>query len=1359
MERQTIIYTALPNGRPADGTVRLSVFISPRLWNIVPGSGPMTLERFRWFLNWPRQVALARWQVTFDAGQPIDATVEENLPLREDLWQALFRSETRVIPYQFEDYRGTRIQTIESQKLHDFISDLYGRAALDASELPRASDLAEDDAIKQIARPSVPERPLPDEPRPAPIDMGGRPEPAPKPGHGCLWGCLTVPLWPLRLLVRLIRAILRLLGLLENGIPHEGALPSEPVPAPPPAPPLPDPVPLPPPVIPPVSNQQFNDLADFVARWNDTAEEMPSADEIERTFDFHRMIAALGDYPKLLRALGLVVDLRVPIGDAVGATGIVSVSPGFGLTSTDVEVSPRTRYLLDEEAFLAEPRAGSEISNGLLRLEDESMFRVIQTDVVGGGTKLQNAATNLVAYADKDSRPPTMPDRAGLPALRTMGISVVRLKTADELRHAFDRSHALHSAVAKRDQSPQPPEPIDAGAPLPETDELFADDLVRGYRIDIFDSASNKWHSLCEREGKYEFLELMDAAGRQGPAPIRLSDEGFVQFSAAQPRDTSDRRMRVGDALFVWDGWSLCAPRLGRTIMPSPEATDSDVPPPTVVGDVENTPATAFKLVVTFEPKPRSLPRLRFHYQYRIRARICDLAGNSVFDAGDAGFQAGTDDGPGRTALFPFARYEPVSPPAVMLRRPPIEGESLERVVVRTPDVNGTDRESERHIIPPRVSQLMAELHGGFDNVNSPAQSWERARREGADLEQHAKEHTTYENGQMQKALVYEGAQIPTPYLCDPLSRGALLLDSRLPWSDDAVAWNADFNLRVPFDGEWPDRFAFRLRVRAIPGGQAPAAAHWDAANREVTIELPESAQRNVQLNSWFELDDLERMGVWHWAKAAAPPGELSRLEAEAVAGRSWILLPWRTLSLVHAVQRPLQPPHIKEKGLAPVKAKIGHTFATLVGAVTTHVASTGKVDLDASWTDPIDDPLDAIPPRTAESRAHVCEVLVAESDTDTAIVNTDKTLPTHDFGDTKYHRVTYRPTATTRFREYFPASGLSAADLSVSGDGFAVDVKNSSRPAAPKVSYVVPSYEWRDEEAPFGSMSRTRFGGRLRVFVERPWFSSGDGELLGIVYLDGVHFSTLGDEIRPFVTQWGADPAWFAARTAVSAKTTDFKGYATAMSDLSIQESRSRKVSVVGYPVEFDEARNLWFADIQVDPGTAYTPFVRLALARLQPISIEGAHLSPIVLAQFAQLMPQRTASITQQPTSAGADIHVHVKGPTYFQGAIKSGVSRVPVLGRAELEALVQKRTAAVGGGADLGWQTVASTVIAQTAANPGLWDGTMAVSEPLVAGNFRLVLQEHEWHRSDYGAENAGEGRQVTKRIVYVDTFDLG
>ena len=63
------------------------------------------------------------------------------------------------------------------------------------------------------------------------------------------------------------------------------------------------------------------------------------------------------------------------------------------------------------------------------------------------------------------------------------------------------------------------------------------------------------------------------------------------------------------------------------------------------------------------------------------------------------------------------------------------------------------------------------------------------------------------------------------------------------------------------------------------------------------------------------------------------------------------------------------------------------------------------------------------------------------------------------------------------------------------------ISILNSARPAAPKVLYVIPTFRWeRKGDTLEGRIESKRSGGGLRVYLELPWFSSGDGEQLGVV-------------------------------------------------------------------------------------------------------------------------------------------------------------------------------------------------------------------------------------------------------------------
>jgi len=95
---------------------------------------------------------------------------------------------------------------------------------------------------------------------------------------------------------------------------------------------------------------------------------------------------------------------------------------------------------------------------------------------------------------------------------------------------------------------------------------------------------------------------------------------------------------------------------------------------------------------------------------------------------------------------------------------------------------------------------------------------------------------------------------------------------------------------------------------------------------------------------------------------------------------------------------------------------------------------------------------------------------------------------------------------------------------------------------------------------------------------------------------------------------------------------------------------------------VYFDNERQLWFCDIEIQAGASYYPFVRLALARYQPCAIPEAHLSNIVLADFMALTPDRSLSVA--PTRSAHGRRVTVYGIGRGRSAGFAEASRSPAL-----------------------------------------------------------------------------------------------
>ena len=77
----------------------------------------------------------------------------------------------------------------------------------------------------------------------------------------------------------------------------------------------------------------------------------------------------------------------------------------------------------------------------------------------------------------------------------------------------------------------------------------------------------------------------------------------------------------------------------------------------------------------------------------------------------------------------------------------------------------------------------------------------------------------------------------------------------------------------------------------------------------------------------------------------------------------------------------------------------------------------------------------------------------------------------------------------------------------------------------------MVPTFGWERQETT-NLKTEVRFGNGLMVYLNRPWYSSGEGELLGVVVWQ-QSAAPPSDEQREaskeFITQWGLDPLWDA--------------------------------------------------------------------------------------------------------------------------------------------------------------------------------------------------------------------------------------
>lgn len=1391
---QTIMWIALPNGYVGEGAerrLRLSVFVAPRLRS----DAGTKLALFPDFVDWATRMAAATFTVEVKGGPAVPATIVSEAP--EPLfWSSLFGPDIPVRPFVFDDYADRPIVSYPVQEVLTYVKHVYTHIAANSpTELPRITQ-AED---------------------------GG---PARPPTLKEQFDTLLENLQGLRQLETEEQLSRRLELSLEEGRfqarqrraknERGGAL-----------------------IEPDGVGGGIGDAfyramlfhyrarqAEPVELPQDEAAEVRFTDE----FDFHQMLTALADYPPLLRRLGLAFDLELPdgalpISDNEFTPRQVCVVPtwtsDFASLPADpgtLDVSPYTKYALasfqGQDLFVAWPTGDNNV--GFWQPPVDSVD-LVQVDPDGAALKTLHHVNTIGRIIDGQPQAIDAPERDGLSAMRTSGLAVVHTGRAAAMAKDFNQSFNLNKLL---EQNP------------PALDPLVAEDLHRGYRIDVQDAMTGEWFSLHRRVGTFNALNYPNG-------PFDLADEGFTQAGATTPAEKPGTppdptaEIYVHEALFTWDGWSLSAPRPGKALSRSARAP-SPAEPGTEPDYVPNRAVTALKLEVGFRPQDGTLPRLRFGRPYLLRVRTVDLAGNGLTkDEATALVDA---FGGQLNPMLPknreliYSRFEPVNPPEVVPRAPFTEGESAARLVIRAdfdrsaeayaaeanewlaanaPEHTPYAAVNERHLAAPKSSLAQVEAHGLLDEAfdakaevlgEEAVRAIRRAVYDLAVRESGSLNDTTLPTvifvptsaaDPTQGYAIHTEEQVALPYLPDPWSGGAVFqgLPGLPPGQLTTVIWGG---------AVWHEAPPFRLLL--AEGGGPP---QWDKAARTLTVFLPRSGVATVRVSSLLN-GEVAHFGLWRWLKEAVDKKELTPAQLDdiyhlAKEGRHWMFTPFRELTLVHATQRPLEQPELLE---LMGERNENETAVLLRGVAELHVPSTAKLDLLATWKEPRDDP--ALPkPDEVEGNAHVMEIPIdlrgqpievcyqgdqiglelederylifnalncsmaaqalrqppAAPPSPEEAARRDKErllaekITAHELGDTKYRRVRYHLAATSRFREYYPQKFWE--NLSRAGAEWELEMLATARPDAPRLRYVLPTFGWAAEDDGQTATSR-RLGGGLRIYLERGWWSAGDGELLAVVL--GPHFPSKNNALYRYSTYWGQDPLYTSPPLRLP-QANLFRNAVQVETRVLLAEL-PEWVTVVAYMPQFDETLKLWTVDLDLPTGEHYFPFVRLALARFQPKALvkesvgglpptRDLRLSSVILADFVQTAPNRALTLTRD--GGGPGIHtVHVSGKAY---TARRALSQLIRRSTSRMLARLERRAPEIADEA-LAWSPLPGA--AEVLLLPSIadadgtqhWQGNVALPAEAAGETLRLVVNEIEEY------DNGPDAR----RVVYVDTVGL-
>lgn len=552
-----LICTAIPRALSIDpDAVAVSVVLSPRL------RGDEVLGSYPDWPDWTQRLADHGLRVVFECA---GATRASDLPvrgLRPDLWRALFNAETFVRSHTFDDYSDRFISSYPLRNAAGALQATYQAAGL-AFALP--ADGGPHEGIARRGRLFE--------------DLVG--------GYAMDWSETYGRRWRLEQIAtqqaladRWQSIGARRAAALSEAVGADGLLRAG--------------------TLDPAASDFASTQRDVVQRFGVFSHMPPGAPvtraslDDEKVLDFHQGLSALNAYPALLRLLGLVFDIELPLDFVADADGLnpgqLSITELDGQWSADMTtITPTTstayintrigarRIVAVAPRSLVEP--GQPLTTlGLMNL-DPTRYGVMQLDIDGALHKavmLADAITQLPGES-APQHPEVFDPTTTLSSLRSGGFSLFADARALTLLDSAKRSKAFSDFYERIAPSPGP---------------LCAEDLTRGYRLDVWDGHTRRWHSLHR---KHMSLAIGDPA-----IPLQVNDtEGFFQLAATQAAPTADGTrpnddLYLHEAMVRWSGWSISAQTIGKHLTRAADP-DQAIPDPQHP-DPENEPVTPFKL-------------------------------------------------------------------------------------------------------------------------------------------------------------------------------------------------------------------------------------------------------------------------------------------------------------------------------------------------------------------------------------------------------------------------------------------------------------------------------------------------------------------------------------------------------------------------------------------------------------------------------------------------------------------------------------------------------------------------------------------------------------------------------------------
>jgi len=1324
MTRQRVLWTACPHGKAADGKLRVSVHVAPQLF---PTTNKVSkLAEFHDWENWPAT------QVSFEVkigASTYGAEIVSAAPSLS-LWKSLFSPSTPVDPYEYSSPTASPLYSYPAGFVRHFFQSTY-TALMNTEPVggwPSFQEVTSDAGLGQLP---LNGRLLEYEIRnlKAMFPKGGGPIP---PGTG------PNPRSDL------VQAYLFLQPLTT---PAKGQSYSD----------------TPPPPVP--------------------------------QFDFHQAVSLLGRHPALLRLFGLVYELEITRPSGVSGVHPVSVIPSWHPKpkhSTDVKPHTMTNIA---EWIPAHRTSDPEIAAGYLRFSDPD-YEVVEMDLDGATLKAFNFVQG-VENANTEMRSADTPNNYGVPSLRSAGLSVAKTGNALSLYQNWQNNNSFNAAIEA-----SPPgvvtlyfEDIAQGYRI----DVWSKARGRWFQLCARTGAKNPGLGgygigspptvVPVPQGDEGWVEpaTTQSATPSGPNPP----------------------VYVPEYLMRWAGWSLVGARPGKHLSDIPsDGLEPNSPNPAngklqIQIDYAATPGTlpTLRFGGTYRFRARAVDLAGNSVPFtktggftwatpEVTYRRLEPVPSPVLVP-----TARRTPGEHLENLVIRSNYDiPDSDPSIVSCErhiaPPSTGEDMAETHGVLDGPGGHPQATSYSLIADRdgltyKSPSVRKLYGGKID----------------DQPMNGKNEWIYYPPQASPTASHPAFGVP--YLPDVLSRGVCLLN--LPGKKGAFV-----RVPFDTIGAWPGRRAVRLVVSAGSGPPLlPAVQDIDgvievkAPKASITPVLFSSyiapadlevmalwqwlvaagkatpAMRALILHRLhYMFTPFRELVIVHAVRQPLAPPRFDKLGVKRPYGGTYALLSGVATSNVQSTVRtdviaawadPYDDGKSKQGAVLldktsrvdEIDLSLGQSNVLLLDKIRHDFGDTQHHEVFYSalsttrfleyFTETVKKTLTGtaavlfsaagFAPGTVDVRAAIDTATIYRSGVD--FTEDDKTgsiarITGGSIPDGESVQVQFVAPPVTR-------SSLEKLAKPQTPFGYLLSIPSTARPPAPDVRYLIPAWNWVTQPSTT-QPSSSRVGNVLRVYLGRPWFESGIGELVGVVVASPPPGAVLPPSLQPFVSGFGSDPVFVTGQVG-TAKATDFGLAKHIGTSLQLEEQTGTVgwVDVAGHEVQWDEQRRLWFADISIGAGQSYFPFVKLALVRYQPASLKGVELSRVVQADFIQLTPNRSMGLTYPSTT---EVSVEVLGPGYFETTSRA----TPDTMRAYLQLKVVETS-----DPDLQWiidpaQPDGSllTITSQTETLTQ-WNGTVTLPQARGTAPYRILVAEFEQH-TVVRVGNLGS------KVTYLDAIEI-